>query len=80
MQLLPEMPESVACPASAPILDEEIKAWSLYWIATFEKAHSQAEIEDLKKNAQGKTTALRQHVQTCPVCQRSSALTCSCDG
>jgi hypothetical protein len=62
---------ATGCAPRELLLHDELQAWTSYWTAITDKILLRAEIDRLKQDAFNTTTALKNHTERCPLCQRS---------
>lgn len=62
---------ATGCAPREQLLHDELHAWTAYWTAMTERISLRAEIDRLKQDAFDTTTALKNHTEGCPLCQRS---------
>jgi hypothetical protein len=62
---------ATSCAPRELLLHDELQAWTAYWTAITDKILLRAEIDRLKQDAFNTTTALKNHTERCPLCQRS---------
>jgi hypothetical protein len=62
---------ATGCAPRDLLLHDEMNAWTAYWTAMTKKILLRPEIDRLKQDAFNTTTALKNHSQSCPLCQRS---------